>query len=130
MSASRPRPQPLPAAVGAKDREADERGARRTRLQAHESGLGVHSDRSCIWGNNDYAWIIGERAPGGGLVNLSGEVNNQMDSWGNRTTVNSAGYDGANGGASCQTFSAGSRDNNVSFENSDEISSWKTNGGC
>jgi len=61
---------------------------------------------------------------------MTSKMNRHLPWWGNRTAVNSAGYDGANGTASCQTFSAGSRDNNVSFENSDEISSWRTNSGC
>ena len=88
------------------------------------------ANRSCMWGNNDFVFLIGERAPGGGLVNLTGDANNQMDSWGNRTTVNSAGYGGANGTGDCQTFTAGSRDNNVAPWNSDEVSSWRTNRGC
>ena len=53
-----------------------------------------------------------------------------MDSWGNRTTTNAAGYGSANGSGDCQTFGAGERDDNVSTFNSDEVSSWKTNGGC
>jgi hypothetical protein len=89
-----------------------------------------NANRSCMWGNNDFVFLIGERAPGGGLVNLTGDRNNQMDSWGNRTTVNSAGYDGAGGAGACQTFAAGSRDNNVAPWNSDEISSWRTDRGC
>jgi hypothetical protein len=88
------------------------------------------ANRSCMWGNNDFVFLIGERAPGGGLVNLTGDRNDQMDSWGNRTTTNSAGFGNANGGGDCQTFTAGQRDNDVAFFNSDEVSSWKTNGGC
>jgi hypothetical protein len=88
------------------------------------------ANRACMWGNNDFQWLIGERAAGGGLVNLTGDHNNQMDSWGNRTTRNAAGYGSTNGSGDCQTFSAGSRDNNVASWNSDEITSWKTNGGC
>jgi len=34
-----------------------------------------NSNRVCMWGNNDFKWLIGERAPGGGLVNLSGDRN-------------------------------------------------------
>lgn len=88
------------------------------------------ADRVCMWGNNDYHWLIGERGPGGGLVNLSGDKNNEMDSWGNRTARNAAGYGSTGGSGDCQTFKAGERDNNVASWNSDEISSWKTNGGC
>jgi hypothetical protein len=90
-----------------------------------------NAGRSCLWGNNDFIWLIGERAPGGGLQSFTGQDrNNQMDSWGNRTATNSAGYDGANGTGGCQTFAYGERDDNVAFYNSDEVSSWRTNGGC
>ena len=88
------------------------------------------ADRVCIWGNNDYAWLIGERPGGEGVANIGGEANNEMDSWGNRTTRRSAGYADRGGVGDCQSFAAGSRDNNVSPVNSDELSSWKTNGGC
>jgi hypothetical protein len=84
----------------------------------------------CMWGNNDFVWLIGERGPGGGVVNLDSLVNDQMDSWGNRSTSNAAGYADANGSGDCQTFVAGQRDANVAPWNSDEITSWKTNGGC
>lgn len=88
-------------------------------------------NRSCLWGNNDYVWLLSERQAGGGLLSFSGQDrNNQMDSWGNRTATPSAGYDGADGSGDCQTFEAGQRDNNVSFVNSDEVSSWRTNRGC
>ena len=99
-------------------------------VSAQASFSECNANRSCMWGNNDFVFLIGERAPGGGLVNLAGDRNNQMDSWGNRTTVNSAGYGSANGGGDCQTFTAGSRDNNVATWNSDEVSSWRTNRGC
>lgn len=64
---------------------------------------------------------------------LSGEANNEMDSWANRSSGSSAGYDdptpdGDDDG--CQTWSAVSNDNNVSPFNSDEVSSWRTNRGC
>jgi hypothetical protein len=89
-----------------------------------------NANRSCLWGNNDFVFLIGERPPGGGLVNLTGDANNEMDSWGNRTTTNSSGYGSAGGSGDCQTFGAGQRDNNVAFFNSDEVSSWRTNAGC
>jgi hypothetical protein len=89
-----------------------------------------NANRVCLWGNNDFQWLIGERAPYGGLVALTGERNDQMDSWGNRTVVNAAGYEHSNGTGDCQTFTAGQRDNNVNYFNSDEVSSWRTNHGC
>lgn len=88
------------------------------------------ANRVCMWGNNDFLWLIGERAPNGGLVALTGDANDQMDSWGNRTVVNAAGHEHSNGTGDCQTFQAGQSDNNVAFFNSDEVSSWRTNHGC
>jgi hypothetical protein len=88
------------------------------------------SNRVCLWGNNDFVYLIAVKAPYEGLRSLSGDANNQMDSWGNRTGRNAAGYDYSNGTGDCQTFSAGSRDNNVNYWNSDEVSSFRTDRGC
>ena len=88
------------------------------------------SDKVCLWGNNDYKWLIHTRNPGKGLLALTGDANNEMDSWGNRTTKNARGYDKANGTGDCQTFAKGSKDNNVAPWNSDEISSTASNGKC
>ncbi|MEV4173702.1 peptidase inhibitor family I36 protein [Nonomuraea sp. NPDC049709] len=89
------------------------------------------SGNLCMWGNNDYNWLIGERAGGGGTANLSGSGNNQMDSWANTSsTYSGCMYADANGGGDKQTMGRVSRDNNVSSLNSDEVSSWKTNGSC
>jgi hypothetical protein len=75
--------------------------------------------------------MLSERAAGGGLQSFSGQDrNNQMDSWGNRTATSSSGFDNTNGTGDCQTFKFGSNDNNVAFNNSDEVSSWRTNRGC
>jgi len=89
-----------------------------------------NSNRVCMWGNNDFKWLIGERAPGGGLVNLSGDRNDEMDSWANRTVIDAAGYATSNGRGDCQTFGRISNNNNVSYWSSDEVSSWRTNRGC
>jgi hypothetical protein len=63
--------------------------------------------------------------------NLTGERNDQMDSWANRSTT----YDGcmtehSNGGGDKQGMARANNDNNVSPLNSDEVTSWRTNGGC
>jgi hypothetical protein len=90
-----------------------------------------NANRSCIWGNNDYVWMLSERPAGQGIETFhTTDKNNQMDSWGNRTSRNSSGYDGYLGGGDCQTFGFNSRDNNVSFWNSDEVSAWRTDRGC
>jgi hypothetical protein len=90
-----------------------------------------NSGHVCMWGNNDFQWLIAERDEGNGLVNLSGERDNQMDSWANRGAYhNASGFGGQNGTGDCQTFAKGKSDNNVAFWNSDEVSSWRTNVGC
>jgi Peptidase inhibitor family I36 len=99
-------------------------------VSAQASFSQCDANRVCMWGNNDFDWLIGERAPNGGLVSVTGDANDQMDSWGNRTVVNAAGHEHTNGSGDCQTFQFGSNDNNVNFFNSDEVSSWRTNHGC
>lgn len=89
-----------------------------------------NSGNVCMWGNNDFQWLIGERAGGSGRVNLSGDANNQMDSWANRSGYYAAGYGFYDGQGDCQTFSPYSYDSNVAPFNSDEVSSWRTNYGC
>lgn len=103
-------------------------------FQAAQASLSqCTSTDTCIWGNNDFKWYLGSRNDGLGVGTLSGEANNEMDSWANRSSGSSAGYDdptpdGDDDG--CQTWSAVSNDNNVSPFNSDEVSSWRTNRGC
>ena len=99
-------------------------------VAAHASLDQCNSNRVCMWGNNDFKWLIGERAPGWGLVNLSGDRNDEMDSWANRTTINAAAYATSNGDGDCQTFAKVSNNHNVAFWSSDEVSSWRTNHGC
>lgn len=90
------------------------------------------SNSMCMWGGDDFQWLIGERAHGSAaFADLSGGWDNQMDSWANR----SATYDGcmtgsANGGGDKQGMARAGNDNNVSPLNSDEVTSWRTSGGC
>jgi hypothetical protein len=86
--------------------------------------------RVCIYGNNDFAWKIGERDYGRPVANIAAQYNDEMDSWINRLNSNAAWYDDANGGGGCHTLNANSNDPNVSILNTDDLSSWKTNGGC
>lgn len=53
-----------------------------------------------------------------------------MDSWENKTAIDAAWYYDANGGGNCREMDSGSEDGNVNVFNSDELTSWKTNGGC
>lgn len=87
-------------------------------------------NRACLWGNNDYVYLLSTRAPGEGIINLGATTNDEMDSWGNRTTRNAAGYGYADGIGICQTFAAGRTDNNVASWYSDAVTSWQTNSGC
>lgn len=86
----------------------------------------------CLWGNNDFQWLIADRTAGSGTItNLYGEANNQMDSWANRSSSYAAcGYGGANGTGDRQHWGPNSNDNNVAPWNSDEVSSWRTRYGC
>lgn len=91
-----------------------------------------NSNHMCMWGNNDFRWLIGERNHGSTTwTNLSGDKNDEMDSWANR----SATYTGcmaqhSNGSGDRQGMHRGDNDDNVAPWNSDEITSWRTRSGC
>lgn len=85
----------------------------------------------CLWGNNDFLWLLEERTAGSTtIVNLNGESNNETDSWANRGTQTGAGFDNAGGSGDCINFTAGQSDNNLAFWNSDEVSAWRTKNAC
>jgi len=90
------------------------------------------SNRMCLWGNNDFQWKIADRPHGSGtIVNLTGDADNQMDSWANRSaTYRGCGFGAAGGGGDRQYWERNSNDNNVAPWNSDEVSSWRTMHGC
>lgn len=89
------------------------------------------SGRMCLWGNNDFKWKIGDRAAGGGVTNLKGDANDEMDSWANRSASwTGCMYDDPNGAGSTDTMGKNSNDNNVAPWNSDDKSSWRTRYGC
>ena len=90
------------------------------------------SNYVCLWGNNDFKWMLTQRPAGSGtIVNLLGDANNEMDSWANRSaTYNGCGFGAWNGGGDRQTFWRADNDNNVAPWNSDEVSSWRTRYGC
>ena len=91
-----------------------------------------NSDKMCMWGNNDFAYLIGERNHGVETIyNMPSATNDEMDSWANR----SASYTGCmyqhnDGGGDKQTMGRNSKDNNVAPFNSDEVSSWRSKYGC
>lgn len=91
-----------------------------------------NSDHMCMWGNNDFRWMIGERNHGSNTwSSVTGDRNDEMDSWANR----SARHTGCmaqhtNGSGDRQTMHTNDDDGNVAPWNSDEISSWRTTNGC
>lgn len=89
-------------------------------------------DHMCMWGNNDFLWLIGERQHGNDVItNLTGERNDEMDSWANRSiTLAGCMYQHSNGGGDQQLMAKGSSDSNVAPWNSDEVTSWRTKFGC
>lgn len=92
------------------------------------------SNKQCVWGNNNFNWLIAAQYHGQGVVdvfnNANGE-NNQGDSWSNRS-ASYAGclYDGDNGSSALLTMGKTSSDGNMWFGDSDKTSSMKTNGPC
>ena len=86
----------------------------------------------CMWGNNDFVFLIAARTPlNSTIVNLTGDANNEMDSWQNRSPT----YDGCmwannDGTGDAQTSHKADSDNNVSPLNSDEVSSYRARVGC
>lgn len=86
----------------------------------------------CLWGNNDYKWMLEERGAGSSTItNLSGDANDEMDSWANKsTTYAGCMWEHAHGSGARQTLGRNSNDNNVSPANSDEVSSWRTAYAC
>lgn len=90
------------------------------------------NSKTCLWANNDFGGTRADRNGGeGSITNVPSSINNQMDSWANRSgSYTSCGWDGANGTADDQTWGRVSNDNNVSPLSSDEVSSWRTKYGC
>ena len=88
-------------------------------------------DAMCLWGNNDYEYMLQQRAAGNGLKNLSDADNNRMDSWANQSgDYVGCMYSGKNGTGDKQTMGKNKHDANVAPWNSDQVSSWRTAGGC
>ncbi|MEV5692231.1 MULTISPECIES: peptidase inhibitor family I36 protein [Micromonospora] len=90
------------------------------------------ANKMCLWGNNDYKWMLNERDAGSSTIqNLSGDANDEMDSWANKSsTYSGCMWSDANGSGDRQTLGRNQSDNNVSPANSDEVSSWRTAYSC
>lgn len=99
-----------------------------SQMSAHAGSGQCGASETCMWGNNDYKWLIFNENNFHG--NIYGEPNNEMDSWLNRSFSDSLGTAGRRGAGDCQSFDARESDNNVAPWNSDEISFVSTIGGC
>jgi len=88
----------------------------------------------CVWGNNDFVWLIAAQNHGQGVLDVFNDSkgeNDQADSWKNRS-VDYAGclYNHANGRDPLKTMPKGGKDNNMFFADSDKTSSMRTDGAC
>ncbi len=101
------------------------------RHAAHAALADCPNTSMCIWANNDFGAALDSRKSGLAVIlPVSTRLDNKMDSWRNDSpSYDSCGYDG-HGSGDTQEWKASSQDNNVSVLNSDEVSSWRTLGGC
>ena len=87
-------------------------------------------NRACIYDHNNFVALLGTKGPSSGLDNVSSGANDKTDSWENKTSTTGAWYYDANAGGNCNTMGRGDENANLSVFPSDELSSWKTTGGC
>ncbi|HEV7826498.1 MAG TPA: hypothetical protein VGP02_16495, partial [Mycobacteriales bacterium] len=87
-------------------------------------------EQVCIYDSNDWVGFLESRPPGLGIRNTWSWAEDSMDSWENRTGTDAAWYHDRNGKGRCVTLRHRSEDGNINVYDSDELSSWKTNGGC
>lgn len=106
-------------------------------LVAFSASRGVEAGSSlcptntvCIYMDNNWVGLLGYRAPGQGLANVSSGANDKTSSWENKTATNARWYEHTNGGGFCSNFIAGGSDNDESDTYNDKLSSWATNGAC
>jgi len=85
----------------------------------------------CVYGNNDFNWKMVSRGGGYGVANIAAVYNDKMDSWRNtNATHDAAWYHNSSGTGTCRTMRRASSDNDISFTDSDKLSSWRTDVGC
>ncbi|MBB5958623.1 hypothetical protein FHS29_005231 [Saccharothrix tamanrassetensis] len=83
--------------------------------------------RVCIYKYPDFRVKIGERAAGGGVVDIPPALGRQVSSWRNQTRVNAALYEGPGGRGRCITLRALGSDADLQGS---EVTSWRTDRGC
>ncbi len=91
--------------------------------------------KMCVWGNNDYQWLIAAQTHGNyrwvDPFSDANNENNQNDSyWNNSNAYSGCLADGANGGGDRVSMPRGQKDNDLAWFNSNEASSMRTKNGC
>lgn len=84
----------------------------------------------CIYGNDAFKWLIGDRAGNQGTLNVGSNENDEMDSYNNKSNYTASWYQDASGGGDCYTMGYRTADDNIAFWRSDKLSSWNTSHGC
>ena len=93
-------------------------------------GDACNSGQVCLYEHKDFGAMLGWRAPNVKLMNVSGNANDKMSSWKNRTSVNARWYQNANGGGFCRTMESWHEKAYVGYWDNDKLTSWATDGGC
>ncbi len=102
-----------------------------THAQAYLSDC--NANHMCVWGLNDFRWMIAERYHGNSdwLDPFTGEENDENDSWANRSvTYTGCMAEHVDGGGDRLTMAEGSSDKDMAWFNSNETSSMRTKYGC
>lgn len=84
----------------------------------------------CLFDDANFGRLLGSRAPGIGLMNVSHYANDKTSSWINNTWTDAAWYKDANGQGVCSTMTRKPLENYVGFWSNDRLSSWRTDHGC
>jgi len=102
-------------------------------IAAHASLAQCTGSNMCVWGNNNYDWLLAAQAHGQGVIDVFNDAkgeNNQADSWQNRSNTYAGCLYYGQGTSALLTMVKASKDDNVSFTDSDKTSSMRTNGPC
>lgn len=88
------------------------------------------SNRVCIYIDEGFIGLLGQRSPGGNLVDLSAGANDKMSSWENKTNARAAWYEHIGGGGACRNMEIQHERFIVDLDYNDMMSSWRTDHGC
>lgn len=88
------------------------------------------SNSGCIYTDNNFVGLLGYKAAGATYSNVSSGANDKMDSWENKAYGAGAWWYDQNKQGKCYTMYARSDNPNLGVFPSDELSSWRMNGGC